>query len=75
MTHWPGGRAAAAHAAYVRALIAHRAPELTEADLALLVGEPDGTLPVEMVEVIVDAIDALDDKLDRLADALAHAGE
>jgi hypothetical protein len=60
--------------AYVRAVIAHRCPELGPADLALITHpdpvrvEPD--LPVEIGEAILDVVTSMEAKLDRLADAV-----
>jgi hypothetical protein len=67
-------------AAYVRALVAHRCPELDQKDLAALtpadnaptgaIAQPAEMLPVEIGDAIIDAITALEDKLDWLAEAV-----
>ncbi len=58
-------------AAYVRALIAGRCPELTEADLAkFLAGssqpDPDAGIPVEIADQILDVLHHLMDRMSRL---------
>jgi hypothetical protein len=52
-------------------LIAHRCPEIDDADLA----EPVDALPVEIGDLILDAIDEVQDRLDRLAEAVGHGGD
>jgi hypothetical protein len=64
-------------AAYVRALLAHRCPELGPADLALIgtihPGGPSAEmLPVEIGEQIMDAIAAVDAKLDAMTEAIGE---
>jgi hypothetical protein len=71
MTPEPADRAA-----YVRSLILARCPELTDADLALIgIVHPAAPsaemLPVEIGEQIMDAIVALENKVDWLAEAVA----
>jgi hypothetical protein len=51
-------------AAYARGLIAHRAPELTDRDLAALM-EPD--LPAEIAAQVLDVLEALEQRMDELA--------
>ena len=60
-------------AAYVRALIAHRCPELTDADLVLVAGSDD-TLPVEIAAEVLDVIDLIEDRLTELEDAVTLNG-
>jgi hypothetical protein len=60
---------------YVRALVAHRCEEIGPDDLALIgtihPGAPSReTLPLEIGEQIMDAIAALENKLDWLAEAV-----
>jgi hypothetical protein len=68
-------------AAYIRALVAHRCPEIGPADVALIgtihPGAPtadtasvEALLPVEIGEQIMDAIAALEEKLDQLVEAV-----
>jgi hypothetical protein len=61
-------------AAYIRAVIQARCGDvLTDADLATLTQAattPAELLPVEIGEQIIDAITALEDKLDWLAEAV-----
>jgi hypothetical protein len=56
--------------AYLRAVVSHRCPELTDADLALMAAEPDGALPLEVAEQILTVIDALQDRWEALAESL-----
>jgi hypothetical protein len=57
-------------AAYIRALVSHRCPEIGPADLALITqragapAEPD--LPVEIGEQILDVLAEMGDRLDRI---------
>jgi hypothetical protein len=55
-------------AAYIRAIIRHRAPEVSDADLALITSmEPSAEmLPVEIGEQIMDVLEAMEAKLDQL---------
>jgi hypothetical protein len=55
-------------AAYIRAIIRHRAPEVSDADLALItsMGPSAETLPVEIGEQIMDVLEAMEAKLDQL---------
>jgi hypothetical protein len=59
--------------AYARALVLHRCPELTDADLALL-----GTQPVEpadaIAKAILDALAEVETRLDQLA-AIVEDGD
>lgn len=65
-------------AAYIRALVAHRCPEIGPADLAAIAAgsQPDAiasteaVMPVEIGDLIIDAIVALEEKVDWLADAV-----
>jgi hypothetical protein len=66
-------------AAYVRNLIANRCPELGAADLAAFTQhattpvEPD--LPEEIGRDLMAVLEAMDMKLDRMADAVGVNGE
>ena len=55
---------------YIKALVAHRCPELTDADLALMAAEPDDTLPRQIGEQILTVLDALQDRWEALAESL-----
>jgi hypothetical protein len=57
-------------AAYVRALIAHRCPELTDADLAFTTITPDD-LPLEVADKIGEVLDLLERKLESLESLIA----
>jgi hypothetical protein len=52
--------------AYIRALVAHRVPEASEADLRLLAdGQPDpDAIPANIADKILDVISALSDRFD-----------
>jgi hypothetical protein len=67
------GMTHADRAAYVRTLVRHRCPELTDADLALASAEPN--MPTEIGEAISVVLSSMEARLDRLADAVAHTGE
>jgi hypothetical protein len=62
------------HAAYVRALIAARCPEIDLADLAMLQdqhpaprpSDPDTGIPVEIAARILDVLGHLMDRMERL---------
>lgn len=56
--------------AYVRNLIAARAPELSDDDIAALVAEPPDTLPVEIANQVLEVIEAMQDRLESLAESL-----
>lgn len=60
---------------YVRRLIAHRAPELSQSDIAELSDAPPDSdmVPVEVVRQILDVISAMVDRLDGI-ERTAHAG-
>jgi hypothetical protein len=51
------------HLAYLRAVVLHRCPELTDANLAALM-EPD--LPAEIAAQVLEVIDQMTDRLDAL---------
>jgi hypothetical protein len=58
-------------AAYVINLARHRCPELSETDLAALAKPVSAeTLPAEIGEQIMDVLNAMMDRLDRLAEAV-----
>lgn len=63
------------HLDYIRAIVRHRVPEATEADLALMAAEPDaqpaGTV-VETAGLIMDVLDRMTDRLDALVAAIAE---
>jgi len=50
----------------VRAIIHHRCPELTDDDLAALAGPDADALPVEVADLILDAVEALAAKVEML---------
>ena len=57
-------------AAYVRALIASRCPELSDSDLTLLHAPPDpDTLPGSIGEAILEVCERMADRLDALESA------
>ena len=59
-------------AAYVRALIPHRCPEVTDDDLAAAFGstQPAELLPIEIGKDIMAVLAAMEAKLDRLAETV-----
>lgn len=61
---------------YIRNVIAHRCPELTDDDLAML-SQPDEflgeLLPVEIGHQILEVVDRLFDRMTALEDAVAQA--
>ena len=62
-------------AAYVRALVAHRCPEIGPADLALITttypAAPSAEmLPVEIGRDIMSVLEAMESKLDQLVEAI-----
>jgi hypothetical protein len=63
----------AGRAAYVRALILARCPELSERDLALLADAPsdlDAGIPVNIADQIMDVLLAFEERLDRIERAV-----
>jgi hypothetical protein len=70
-------------AAYIRALIAHRCPEIEPEDLAALadtasteaIAPPAEMLPVEIGERIVEVLDLMMGRLDEIAETIANRDE
>lgn len=52
---------------YIRAIIRHRVPEVTDADLAVVAEQPD-TLPVEIANQVLEVVEALEAKLEALVE-------
>jgi hypothetical protein len=63
----------------IRRLIAARVPELDPADIADAFGvtaQPDpDSVPAEIVAEVLEVVDHLMNRMDRLEEAVAHAGE
>lgn len=57
-------------AAYIRAVIRHRCPELTDANLAAL--DEGSGLPVEIADMVFDVIAEMEARLDELVAAIAR---
>jgi hypothetical protein len=58
--------------AYLRAVVSHRCPELTDADLAALM-QPD--LPRQIARAVSDAIDEIEERLTALEEGLRLVGD
>ena len=70
-------------AAYIRALVAHRCPEIGQEDFAALadtasteaIAPPTEMLPVEIGERIVEVLDLMMGRLDEIAETIANRDE
>ena len=58
---------------YARQILRHRAPELTDDDLAGLAGDQDASLRLDVADQVADVIGALMDKLESILDRLQDA--
>ena len=60
--------------AYIRAIIRHRVPEATDADIALIAQPEADTLPVEIGAQILEVIEVLETRMTELEDAVTLTG-
>jgi hypothetical protein len=56
--------------AYIRAVVFHRCPELSPADLASIEARSEPDLPAEIAAQVLDVIEALEMKLEEMAEAI-----